>query len=76
VTLLAFAAVARAVLPLLVGTSCLPCPAPPLLIDISRPHGTQQQTHHMLRRGPNDGTRTDGWILDHFREPVIMRAIQ
>ena len=37
-TLLAFAAVARAVVPLLVGASCLPCPAPPPLIDISRPH--------------------------------------
>jgi len=52
VTLLAFAAERRAAAPLLLGTR-----RPPLSINISRPHGAQQQTRRTPQRlRSNDGT--------------------
>jgi len=51
VTLLAFAAERRAATPLLLDAQLLP-----LSIDISCPHGAQQQTHHTPRLRSNDGT--------------------
>jgi len=61
VTLLAFAAkrraAARVAAPLLMGVRRLP-----LSIDISCPHGAQQQTRRTAQLQSNDGTdgRTDG----------------
>jgi len=55
--LLAFAVERRAAAPLLLGAR-----PPPLSIDISCPHGTQQQTRRTPRLRLNDGTHrpTDG----------------
>jgi len=55
--LLAFAVERRAAAPLLLGARL-----PPLSIDISCPHGTQQQTRRTPRLRLNDGTHrpTDG----------------
>ena len=61
VALLAFAAERRAAAPLLLGARSLP-----LSIDISRPHGAQQQTRRTPQRLSNDGTdgRTDDRYVD------------
>jgi len=54
-TLPAFAAKRRAAAPLLLGAR-----RPPLSIDISCPHGAQQQTRRTPRLMSSDGRRTDG----------------
>jgi len=52
---------------------------PPLSIDISCPHGAQQQTRRTPRLRSNDETdgRTDGRTLDRFIDPAphTMRAV-
>jgi len=67
VALLAFAAERRAAAPLLLGARSLP-----LSIDISRPHGAQQQTRRTPQLRSIDGTdgRTDGRTdAGPFRRP-------
>jgi len=71
----AFAAERRAAAPLILGARCLP-----LSIDISGPHGDQQQTRHTPLLRSNDGTdgrrdgRTDALPLVD-PAPHTMRAV-
>ena len=73
--LCAFAAERRAAAPLILGARCLP-----LSIDISGPHGDQQQTRHTPLLRSNDGTdgrrdgRTDALPLVD-PAPHTMRAV-
>jgi len=70
VTLLAFAAERRAAAPLLLGARRLP-----LSIDVSRPHGVQQQTRCTPRLRSIDGTdrQTDGrWTVSY----TLLRTVR
>jgi len=70
VTLLAFAAEHRAAALLLLGAR-----RSPLSIDISCPHGAQQQTCHMLWSTDDTDTQTnrrmDGRTLDRYIDPAL-----
>jgi len=61
VTLLAFAAECRAAAPLMASARRLP-----LLMNISSPHGAQQQTRRTGQMTGQTDKRTDGRTLDRF----------